>query len=212
MKIAVNYKFFKRGIMLLRGYFIKIFFKKCGRNLFLWKNVCLYGKKNITIGNKVIINDFVEINAEAKDSVYLGNNSNIGKYSIVKCTGKYNNSNPGLKVGERFICGEFCFFGCAGGIIIGDNVMMGQNVRFHAQNHIFEDTNILLREQGTSQKGIIIEDDCWIGAGSVFLDGITVGRGSVIGANTVVTKNVEPYSVVVGNPGKIIKKRNDFYK
>ena len=90
--------------------------------------------------------------------------------------------------------------------------MMGQNVRFHAQNHIFEDTNILLREQGTSQKGIIIEDDCWIGAGSVFLDGITVGRGSVIGANTVVTKNVEPYSVVVGNPGKIIKKRNDFYK
>lgn len=197
----------QKVIRLLRGYLYKIGFKKSGKKLFIGKHTDIKYRKNISLGNNININDYVEINAQVKDSVSMGNNIHIGKYSIIKCTGTYKDSKPSIFIGDNFGCGDFCFFGCAGGIKIGNNVIMGQNVRFHAQNHLFDLTNIPIREQGTTQKGIVIEDDCWIGAGSVFLDGVTVGTGCVIGSNTVVTKNIEPYSVVVGNPGKVIKKR-----
>jgi acetyltransferase-like isoleucine patch superfamily enzyme len=58
-----------------------------------------------------------------------------------------------------------------------------------------------------NEEGIRIEDDCWIGAGAIILNGVTVGKGSIVGAGSVVTKNVDPYSVVVvGNPAKKIKE------
>lgn len=59
----------------------------------------------------------------------------------------------------------------------------------------------------TSKGSIIIEEDVWVGSNSVILSGVTIGRGSVIGAGSVVTKNVEPYSIVAGNPAKLIKRR-----
>lgn len=201
-------KIYEKGKMFLRGELIRRGFKKSGNKILIGKNTSIKHKRNIIIGSNVTINDYTEINAEVKDSVVIGNNSNIGKYSVIKCTGTYKNSKSSIIIGNDFCCGDFCFFGCAGGIRIGNDVIMGQSVRFHAQNHIFDKINILIREQGTTQRGIIIDDDCWIGAGTVFLDGVKVGKGCVIGANTVVTRDIEPYSVAVGNPCRIIRKRN----
>ncbi|MCX7595635.1 MAG: acyltransferase, partial [Fischerella sp.] len=62
-------------------------------------------------------------------------------------------------------------------------------------------------EQGVTCKGIIIEDDCWLGHGVTVLDGVTIGKGSVIGAGAVVTKDIPPYSVAVGIPAKVVKSR-----
>lgn len=108
---------------------------------------------------------------------------------------------------REFLISGCHFFEKSLDIKIGDNVIMGQNVRFHAQNHRFDRIDIPIRNQGTTQIRITIEDDCWIGGGTVFLDGVTVGTGSVIGANSLVNKDIEPYSVAVGNPAKVIKKR-----
>jgi acetyltransferase-like isoleucine patch superfamily enzyme len=66
-----------------------------------------------------------------------------------------------------------------------------------------------MKEQGVTQKGIVIEDDCWIAANSIILDGVTIGRGSVVAAGAVVSKSVPPYSVVAGVPARIIKSRNN---
>ena len=63
---------------------------------------------------------------------------------------------------------EYSLFGSAGGITIGDNVIAGQNVRFHAENHNYSDLNKLIVEQGVSRKGISVGHNCWIGAGAVF--------------------------------------------
>lgn len=74
-------------------------------------------------------------------------------------------------------------------------------------NHRFSDVTKLIKEQGVETKGIIIESDVWIGANCCVLDGVTIGRGSVIGAGSIVTKSIPPMSVAVGNPCRVIKQR-----
>ena len=64
-----------------------------------------------------------------------------------------------------------------------------------------------IKEQGINFKGIQVESDCWIGAGVTILDGVKIGKGCVIGADTVVTKNIDDYCIVAGNPARIIKRR-----
>lgn len=196
-----------RIIMLIRGYFKKIWFKNRGENIFVGKKTNIRNRRHISVGNSVTFNDYVEIDALSQDGFICGNNVNVGKYTTIRCTGSFKSLGKGIKIGNNFGCGDWCFFGCAGGIEIGDNVIIGQNVRFHAQNHNFYRTDIPIKEQGVTNKGIIIKNDCWIGAGTVILDGITIGNGSVIGANTLVNKDIEPYSVAVGNPVRIVKKR-----
>jgi len=74
-------------------------------------------------------------------------------------------------------------------------------------NHIYKDPKTPIRLQEIRAIGIIIEDDVWLGVGSTVLDGVTIGKGSVIGAGAVVTKDIPPYSIAVGVPAKVIKKR-----
>lgn len=96
-----------------------------------------------------------------------------------------------------------------GNVSIGNNVMIAPNCMLAGGNHNFSNINIPMRFQGSNEKGIIINDDVWIGANSVVLDGVTIGKGTIVGAGSVVTKNLESYSIYFGNPAKFIKKRID---
>jgi acetyltransferase-like isoleucine patch superfamily enzyme len=103
------------------------------------------------------------------------------------------------------------------GIEIGGFCSIGHNVsiieNYHLYNRVssyYFNRNIYgeSEEKDTYSKGkIVIEDDVWIGNNSIILSGVNIGRGSIIGAGSVVTKNIEPYSIVGGNPAKLIKKR-----
>ncbi len=75
-------------------------------------------------------------------------------------------------------------------------------------NHNFADTSQKIIDQGVTCKGIVIEDDCWLGFGVKVLDGVTIGKGSVIGAGAIVTKDIPPFSIAVGVPARVIKSRN----
>lgn len=100
-----------------------------------------------------------------------------------------------------------------GKVIIGDYVMMGPNCTIYTQNHSFERTDIPMCMQGVSdEKPVIIEDDVWIGVNVTILPGVTIGKGSIIGAGAVVAKSIPEYSIVVGNPAKIIKNRKEISK
>ena len=94
------------------------------------------------------------------------------------------------------------------GVMIGNNVMMGEDVLFLTRNHAFADPRVLIRDQGyLATEEIRIGDDVWIGTRTIILPGVHVGAGAVIGAGSVVTKPIEPYAVVAGNPAGVIGHR-----
>lgn len=198
----------QRTFMIFLGSLKCIRVKKQGL-IFVGKSVKLVCKRKMVFGKGVTLHRNVEINALSKNGVKLGRNASIGAYSIIKCTGTLKKIGVGIEIGDNFGCGEYSFFGAAGGIKIGNNVIMGQNVRFHSENHVFSRCDIPIREQGVSNKGIVVNDDCWVGSGVVFLDGVEVGKGCVVGANTLVNKDIPEYSIAVGNPVRIIKNRID---
>lgn len=175
--------------------------------LFIGRRVILKNKNAIELGNGVTLGNYVSLDGLSKEGLKIGNNVNIGSYTIIACSGSLKHLGKGMTIGDNSGIGDFSFFGAAGGIRIGKNVIMGQNVRFHSENHNFDRLDIPIKEQGVTNKGIIVGDDCWIGSGAVFLDGVKVGEGSVIGANTLVNKDIPPFSVAVGNPVKIVKNR-----
>lgn len=91
---------------------------------------------------------------------------------------------------------------------IGKDVMMGREVIILSQNHIFSDVTKPMNVQGEEKpRAVIINDDVWIGARAIILPGRTIGKGAIIGAGSVVTKDVPNYAIVGGNPARILKYR-----
>ncbi len=198
---------FYRGVMLFRGGWKQWQFGKSSGKLFIGKSTTLRHPQLIKIGNSVIIEDFVTINALSIDGVTLGNNVTIAKYTTIQCTGVVRSLGQGLVIGHNSAVGAYSFIGAQGGVKIGSNVIMGPRVSFHAENHNYEDPKTPIRVQGESRKGIVVGDDCWIGANSTILDGVHIGLGCVVAAGSVVTKSISPYSIVAGIPARIIKQR-----
>lgn len=112
-----------------------------------------------------------------------------------------------LKVGTNFGINSGTYINAIGTIEIGNYVLIGNNVTISSGMHPIDGNKETVFERQTIPKKIIIEDDVWIGAGSVIMPGIKLAKGTVVGANSTVTKDTEEYSVVVGSPAKTIKKR-----
>jgi acetyltransferase-like isoleucine patch superfamily enzyme len=112
-----------------------------------------------------------------------------------------------LKIGNNSNIGPYCYIGCSGYIEIGNNVMISPRVSIYAENHVFDRTDITMKEQGVNRQFVKIEDDCWVAANSIILAGVTIGKGSVIAAGSIVTKDIPPYSIVAGVPARVIKQR-----
>jgi len=134
------------------------------------------------------------------------NNFQLGAYSTIEEFSTVNNGVGDVKIGERTIIGIGNVI--IGPVEIGNNVMFAQNIVVSGLNHGYEDVTIPPSEQKVTTKQIIISDDVWIGANSVITAGVTIGKHSVVGGGSVVTKNVPDYTVVAGNPARIIKQYN----
>lgn len=211
LDIPLNYLFsivIHRCVMLIRGKYKKIGMSGSRKKVFCGAHVKLKCKKKMRIGNGVTLQDGVYIDALSKMGVTLGNGASIGTGTVIRCSGNIHELGIGFRLGNRSSLADNCFVGATGGVFIGDDVIGGQNIRFHSSNHAFSDLKTLIREQGITAKGIRIGDNCWIGAGAVFCDGVTIGNGCVIGANAVVTKSFPDNSVIAGNPARIIRERS----
>ena len=137
---------------------------------------------------------------------------NVGKNSFVdkSCKGYLKN----VSIGEHCSIGEKCFFNCSNAEIhISNHCLIADEVLFITGNHKTNKIGFYISENikldNTYDKDIWIEEDVWIGSRAIILKGVRIGTGAIIGAGSVVTKDVKPFSVVAGNPAKIIKMRFD---
>lgn len=127
----------------------------------------------------------------------MGTNVNIGKRAEI---------GYGLSIGSNSGIGRDSII--QGDVTIGDGVMMGPECIIYTKNHEFSDVTVPMFRQGTSEvRPVIISDDVWIGARVTILPGVNIGTGSIIGAGSVVTKDVPEYAIVGGNPARVIKYR-----
>jgi acetyltransferase-like isoleucine patch superfamily enzyme len=139
------------------------------------------GGNNISIGNDCSFSRFVQLNARSGEI-------EIGDYFSLGVNSQIDAENGGF-------------------IQIGISVLIGSNVVLRACNHRFE-AKMNVRDQGHIPGTIIIGDDVWIGSNSIILPGVCIESHSIIGAGSVVTKNVAAFTVVAGNPARVIKIRS----
>jgi len=130
----------------------------------------------------------------------LGKNSTIEDFSTI------NNGVGDVIIGDRTRIGISNVL--IGPVTIGNDVMFAQNVVLSGLNHGYENIDLPPSLQKVETKPIIIEDEVWIGANAVVTAGVTIGKHSIVAAGCVVVKDVPPYSIVGGNPGKILKQYN----
>jgi acetyltransferase-like isoleucine patch superfamily enzyme len=128
----------------------------------------------------------------------LGDNSTIEDFCTI------NNGVGDVIIGSNTLIGMSNVI--IGPVTIGNNVIFAQNIVASGLNHEYRDVMVPIADQKILVSQITVEDDCWIAANSVITAGVTIGKHSVVAGGAVVTKNVPPFSVVAGNPARVIKK------
>lgn len=124
----------------------------------------------------------------------------------------YNNGvayNPKIIIGDGTWIGKHSSLAAIDRVDIGKNVLFAGYVHITDHGHGYEDINMPISRQRLISKGpVIIEDQCWLGFSCEILSGVHIGRHSIVAARAVVTKDVPPYSIVAGNPAKVVKQYN----
>ena len=145
--------------------------------------------------------------SDIEDSV-RGNRIVIGAHSVIDSFVKIKpaGGTGNLIIGENVVINAGCVLYTGNGILIGKNVAIAANCTFAPVNHEYLRRDLPISQQGfrPSKGGIIIEDDVWVGANCVILDGAILRRGCVIGAGSLVRSEIAPYSINVGHPLSVI--------
>jgi acetyltransferase-like isoleucine patch superfamily enzyme len=196
-------KFFQ----VLRGLGLKPFLKSSSGILFKGRGVKIKFKKRMSVGKSLTLGQNVQINALSKKGIVIGNNVSILDNSIIDCTGVIKDLGEGLKIGNNVGIAQNAFIQVRGMVEIKDNVIFGPNVSIFSENHVFSDVELPVNKQGVTRKGVVIEEGVWLATRVVVLDGVTIGKNSVVAAGSIVTKDVPPYAVVGGVPARMIKMR-----
>jgi len=177
---------------LLRSYAYRPLFGHLGKSVYIQEGVEVLGANLVHIGDKVKILRDVRMNIHFNNSsLHLGQ-----EVSLDRGVDIVSGEDCQIDIGERSYIGPYVCMSGPGHIRIGKGCLIAAHSGIYANNH---------RSYGTTREGIVIEDSCWLGNGVKVLDGVTIGKCSVIGAGAVVSKNIPPHSVAVGVPAKVIK-------
>ncbi len=193
--------------LIVRGLIFSLGRKEIKNGIFIGNNVTVKFKKKLQVKSGTMIEDGCKLECLSKKGIQIGRGVTIANYSILKSSGALSSKGKGIVIGDNSAIGSHSFIAGQGGVDIGADVIAGPGLKIFSANHNFESVNTLIRLQNESKKGVIIKNNCWIGAGVTILDGVTIGEGSIIGANSLVNSDIPDYSIAVGSPSKVIKNR-----
>ena len=188
----------------LRKLIYRSILARMGKSIYIQNGVEFLGASNIELGDGVHLFKGIRIDARGnlnnkiilEEGVAIERNVDIGAL---------DNTQIYIDKGT-FIGAGVCIAG-PGNIKIGKRCLIAAHSGIFANNHTYADPLKYIADQGVTSKGIVIEDDCWLGHAVTITDGVTIGKGSVIGAGAVVTKDIPSYSIAVGTPARVIKTR-----
>jgi acetyltransferase-like isoleucine patch superfamily enzyme len=159
----------------------------------------------VRLAKGVYIDEGVYLHA-LPHGIEIGENTYVMNHAELHVYNFRDLPHAGIKIGKNCLISEFTVIRGQGGVTIGDNVYTSPFVQIVAVNHVYDDPKRPIIEQGITAQGIVIEDDAWIGSSAIILDGVRVGKGAVVAAGAVVSKDVPPHTVVAGVPAKVIKE------
>jgi len=170
---------------------------------YIKKALLLFKKGRIERGINTVIETGTDVDPGTSGYIQIGSNCYIHKHAYLKC---YDDGK--IIIGDNVSINPFCVLYGIGTLRIGANVRIAAHTVIVPANHKFSDPKVNICAQGISKKGVTIEEDVWIGANATVLDGVHIGKHSVIGAGSVVTSNIPAYSVAVGVPCRVIRRIN----
>jgi acetyltransferase-like isoleucine patch superfamily enzyme len=190
---------------ILRGVAYRAVLERAGAGCFIEQDVRLQVPRRISLGKRVMVGEGCFLDAHSLTGrIVLGDDVWLSRGCYVVA---YRDAE--VWMGDRAYVGHRCLLYGHGGIRVGRDVLMANDVQLICGNHTFARRDLPIRAQPTVERPIVIEDDVWLGASAIVLGGVTVGRGSVVGAGAVVTHDLPPYSIARGVPAQVVGMRGD---
>ncbi|HET6224881.1 MAG TPA: acyltransferase [Bacteroidia bacterium] len=172
-----------------------------------FRNRVFSEKQKNRFGEKVQVDSSVTVASTAVVEIRYGGEISIDAYTELLDGVLVLSYGGKIKIGKKCSINAYTIVYGHGGVTIGDAVLIAGHCMIIPNNHNYKDKHVAIRDQGSTSKGIVIENDVWIGHGCSILDGVTIGKGAVIAAGSVVNRSVEPYTIYAGVPAKKIKDR-----
>lgn len=183
-------------------------FARTGKQVFFGDGLILRHPGKVTLGQKVIISDgcIIDARSDFDLGISIGDNVTIGDRAVLRCKGGH------IRIGNNVGLGLNAGLATSGKnvVTIEDHVAIGPYAVIGTMSYHFDRLDIPITQQGQNLKGgVKVREGAWIGARAVILDGVTIGRGAIVGTSAVVTTEVADYAVVAGIPARVIRYRND---
>ena len=178
--------------------------KHMGENVKIGVGVRIVNPQYISLGDNVRLYDGATLIARGEGGIELADKVRIKENAVLDT----ERMDGYIKIGKGVYIGTgTTLFGHCG-LEIGDESLLAQNITITPYSHIFDDSNVPIKKQGGHERKVTIGKDCYLGMNVSVLYSADIGDGSVVGAGAVVVKTLPPMSVAVGNPARVIRKRD----
>ncbi len=185
---------------VLRGIAYRTVLGGIGSPCLIEEDVRIQVARRIFLGNRVFVGQYSYLDG-GTSFLRLGDDVHVARYCTVRAGERGISIHHGVGINIR------CFLDGNGGLEIGADTLLSPGVQVVSGNHVFKDPKVPIRFQGTAYGKVSIGEDCWLGTNVVVVPGVTIGRGSVIGAGAVVTKDIPEFSIALGVPAKVVGRR-----
>lgn len=191
--------------LFLRSKLYPCLFKACGRNVNFGANVVVRNPNKIELGDNVIIDDncLLDAKGQRNHGITIGDGVFVGRNSILSC------KNGDIILHKNVNIGFNCEIFSGSRVEVGEGVLMAAYSYLIGGDHDSGEVGVSVTEQGSTSRGITIEDGAWLGAAALVRDGVAVGAHAIIGAGAVVTHAIPEYAVAAGVPARVLRDRRE---
>lgn len=189
--------------IFFRNLFYPSLFKKVGKGVSFGKSITIRHPHKISIGDNVVVDDYCVLDAKGLDNngITLEENIFIGRGSILSC------KNGDIILEKNVVVGFNSEIFSGSKVVIGENTLIAAYVYIIGGGHAYSKVDIPISEQEKPSHGIKVEKNCWIGAGAMVFDNVTIGEDTIIGAGALVSKDIPPFSIAAGMPARVARSR-----